>query len=145
MRNGPSWVFGSSAQCRFFISKGPGNTLTSDADHLASMSASLLKEPSPRFTRYLKKCLVDFETSPERDTDELLVQLVEIQRLTERIHNWTSRDEDEAEIPGLPRAPMAAYQEAFAAEIQKRRNSLPENLKNNSESAYLARPSPLHH
>lgn len=95
------------------------------------MSATLLKAPSPRFTKYLKKCLVDVETWPEYDTDGLLVQLVEIQRLTEQIHNWIVRDEDEADIPGLPTAPLAAYQGAFDAEIRRRQDSLPENLRSN--------------
>lgn len=58
--------------------------------------------------------------------------------MTERIHNWISKDEDEDSIPGLPPAPTAAYQNAFEAEIQRQRESLPTSLRNNCKTSTLA-------
>lgn len=86
-----------------------------------------------KFSKYLKRCLQDLEASPEYESDKILVHLVKIQRLTEQIHNWVSRVDEEDDIPNMPRAPLAAYQGAFEVEIERQRQSLPASLKENSQ------------
>lgn len=68
----------------------------------------------------------------EYESDLLLVHLVKIQRLTERIHNWASQEDDEDDISGYLKAPPAAYQVAFHGEIGRLQSSLPASLVGNS-------------
>lgn len=84
-----------------------------------------------KFSRYVKKCLDELEASPEAESDMVLVHLVKLQRLTEQIQNLISQDEDD-DIPGMPRAPMSVYQGAFEVEIQRLWQSMPPGLKDNS-------------
>lgn len=84
-----------------------------------------------KFSKYLRRCLDDLEASPESESDVVLVHLVKLQRLTEEIHNCTSKDEED-DIPGMPRAPMSAYQGAFEVEIQRLWHSMSPGLKDNS-------------
>lgn len=85
-----------------------------------------------KFTRYHQKCLDYLESSPEHEHDVLLVHLVKTQRLTEKIHNWASRDEGD-EIPGVPRAPIVAYQSAFDVEMNALRRATPPQIADNSK------------
>lgn len=87
-----------------------------------------------RFSKYTRKCLEDLEKTSEYESDLLLVHLVRIQRLTERIHNWTSQEDDEDDISSYLKAPPAAYQVAFHGEIGRLQSSLPASLVGNSRS-----------
>lgn len=85
-----------------------------------------------KFSKYFKKCLSDLQVSPQYESDILLVHLIKIQRLAEQISDWSSRryeEDDDAEMPAIPRAPTSAYQSVFEGEIQALRNSLPPGLQ----------------
>lgn len=85
-----------------------------------------------RFSKYTRQCLEDLDKASEYESDLLLVHLVKIQRLTERIHNWTSQDDEEDDVSAYLKAPPAAYQVAFHGEIDRLQSSLPASLADNS-------------
>lgn len=91
-----------------------------------------------RFSKYTKQCLEDLDKASEYESDSLLINLCKVQRLTEKIHNWTSQEDDEDDIAVYLKAPAAAYQVAFHGEIDRLQSSLPTSLAGNSKSA----PSP---
>lgn len=97
----------------------------------SSVATGLMKTLSMRFSKYTRQCLEDVERISEFESDLLLVRLVKIQRLTERIHNWTSQEDDDDDISGYLRAPAAAYQVAFHGEIGRLQSSLPASLVGN--------------
>lgn len=101
---------------------------------LVRVATGLMKALPMRFSKYTKKCLEDVEKTSEFESDLLLVHLVKIQRLTERIHNWASQEDDEDDISGYLKAPPAAYQVAFHGEIGRLQSSLPAGLVGNSRS-----------
>lgn len=88
-----------------------------------------------RFSKHTRQCLEDIEKATEYESDLLLVHLVKIQRLTERIHNWTSQEDDEDDVSVYLKAPAAAYQVAFHGEIDRLQSSMPASLVDNSELA----------
>lgn len=99
---------------------------------LRRVATGLMKSLPMRFSKYTRQCLEDLEKTSEYESDLLLVHLVKIQRLTERIHNWTSQEDDEDDISGYLKAPPAAYQIAFHGEIGRLQSSLPASLAGNS-------------
>lgn len=82
------------------------------------------------FTPYIQESLNVLENESEYESDVTLVFLVRIQRLTERIFEFTSKDRGEEDIPGIPSAPLTAYMAAFQNEIDNIRDSLPMRLQN---------------
>ncbi|KAJ0122334.1 hypothetical protein J7T55_002847 [Diaporthe amygdali] len=97
----------------------------------SSVATGLMKALPMRFSRYIKQCLEDLEKASEHESDLLLVHLVKIQRLTERIHNWTSQEDEEDDVSAILKAPPAAYQVAFHGEIGRLQASLPASLTDN--------------
>lgn len=85
-----------------------------------------------RFSKYTRQCLEDLEKASEYESDLLLIHLVKIQRLAERIHNWTSQEDEEDDMSVYLKAPAAAYQVAFHGEIDRLQSSLPASLVGNS-------------
>lgn len=83
-----------------------------------------------KFTKCLDQCLTELEDAGEYKTDQLAVQLVRIQRLTEEICHFHSRGflMDE-QLGGSPEASMTARLEAFRVELDRLRNALPPKLK----------------
>lgn len=86
-----------------------------------------------RFSKYTRQCLEDLDKASEYESDLLLVHLVKVQRLTERIHNWTSQEDEEDDVSVYLKAPAAAYQVAFHGEIDRLQSSLPASLAGNSK------------
>ncbi|KAG6148643.1 hypothetical protein E4U28_003764 [Claviceps purpurea] len=82
------------------------------------------------FTQYIQESLNVLENETEYESDVTLVFLVRVQRLTERIFEFTSKDRGEEDILGIPSAPTTAYMAAFQNEIDRIRDSLPMRLQN---------------
>jgi hypothetical protein len=91
-----------------------------------------------KFSKHTRQCLEDLEKAAEYESDLLLVHLVKIQRLTERIYNWTCQEEDD-DIPSHLKAPPTAYQVAFHGEISRLQSSLPASLAGNRRLAQSPR------
>ncbi|KAG5948255.1 hypothetical protein E4U59_002056 [Claviceps monticola] len=85
---------------------------------------------SMTFTQYIQESLNVLENETEYESDVTLVFLVRVQRLTERIFEFTSKDRSEEDFPGIPSAPMTAYVAAFQNEINRIHESLPMRLQN---------------
>ncbi|KAK4936892.1 hypothetical protein LTR10_022349 [Elasticomyces elasticus] len=96
-----------------------------------------------KYTKYLDQCLKELEDAGEYKTDQLAVQLVQIQRLTEEICHFHSRDSLVDEQLGSPDASTTARLEAFRVEVDRLRNALPPKLRSDYllscyyNSAYL--------
>ncbi|PQE09143.1 C6 transcription factor protein [Rutstroemia sp. NJR-2017a WRK4] len=82
-----------------------------------------------RYTKYMDQCLKDLDYSREHKTDQLVIQLVHIQRLTEKIFYFHCSDSPVDEQLGSPETPTMARLEAFRVELDGLRNALPSNLK----------------
>lgn len=91
-----------------------------------------------RYTKYIQACLAALEQEQEYETDLRLVTLVRIQHLTERIAQLNSPDDPAEEVAGLPTAPISAYVSAFQSELDRIRNGLPQDLRNDSKFLQLA-------
>lgn len=81
----------------------------------------------------MQECLQVLEEEQEYETDVTLVNLVRIQHLTSRIAQLNSQDDPTEEVVGLPTAPLSAYVSAFQGELNRIRESLPNNLKSDSK------------
>ncbi|ORY55884.1 uncharacterized protein BCR38DRAFT_402951 [Pseudomassariella vexata] len=81
------------------------------------------------FTPYMKQCVQDLETDREYETDVLLVQLVRIQHLSDRIAQVHAKDQHHDDLPGIPRAPLTAYLNAFQTELDKYKAQIPRHLR----------------
>jgi hypothetical protein len=100
----------------------------------------VVKQLGPaRYTRYLDQCLQELESAAEYETDQLAVQLVRVQHLTEKIFYFHTGDQLVNDMPGIPKATATVYLDAFQAELDKLRNELPPNLKTNRETIPLGR------
>jgi hypothetical protein len=77
----------------------------------------------------MDQCLKDLDDAREYKTDQLAIQLVHIQQLTEKISHFHSSDSPVDERLGSPEPSMMARLEAFRVELDNLRNSLPPNLK----------------
>lgn len=102
-----------------------------------------------RYTKYLDQCLKDLDDAREYKTDQLAIQLVHIQQLTEKIFHFHSSDSPVDEQLGSPELSTMARLEAFRVELDSLRNALPPNLKSDYllscyyNSAYLRIFEPL--
>ncbi|KAI4591856.1 hypothetical protein KJ359_012175 [Pestalotiopsis sp. 9143b] len=77
----------------------------------------------------MEKCIEEFEDAEEYKTDRLATQLVRIQRLTEEVCHFHSRDSSVAEQLGSHDATMTAHLESFQVKLDSLRNALPPQLK----------------
>ncbi|KAF9774979.1 hypothetical protein IL306_006978 [Fusarium sp. DS 682] len=102
----------------------------------SSMSLGFLRIEPMRYTKYIQQCLAVLEQEREYETDIRLVTLVRIQHLTERIAQLNAPDDPAEEVVGLPAAPLSAYVSAFHGELDRIRNGLPPELKNDREFRY---------
>ncbi|PVI01627.1 hypothetical protein DM02DRAFT_524695 [Periconia macrospinosa] len=116
-----------------------------------SSSASLIGNQLAftRYTKYMDQCLKDLDDAKEYKTDELVIQLVRIQQLTEKIFHFHSSDSPVDGQPA-PREPSTMVRiEAFRVELDNLRNAIPSNLKSNYylscyyNSSYLRMFEPL--
>jgi hypothetical protein len=77
----------------------------------------------------MDQCLKDLDDAREYKTDQLVIQLVRIQQLTEKIFHFHSSDSPVDEQLGSPESSTTARLEAFRVELDSLRNALPPNLK----------------
>lgn len=77
----------------------------------------------------MDQCLKDLDDAREYKTDQLAIQLVRIQQLTEKIFHFHSIDSPMDEGLGSPEHSTMARLEAFRVELDRLRNALPPNLK----------------
>jgi hypothetical protein len=77
----------------------------------------------------MDQCLKDLDDAREYKTDQLAIQLVHIQQLTEKIFHFHSSDSPVDEQLGSPEPSTMARLEAFRVELDSLRNALPPNLK----------------
>lgn len=79
-----------------------------------------------KYSKYLDQCLKDLEDAREYKTDELAVELVRIQRLTEKIFHFHSTD---LQVDEQPETPTMARLKTFRVELDSLRDALPKSLK----------------
>ena len=79
----------------------------------------------------MDQCLKDLDDAREYETDQLAIQLVHIQQLTEKIFHFHNSDSPIAEQLGSPEPSTMARLEAFRVELDSLRNAIPPNLKSN--------------
>lgn len=84
-----------------------------------------------RYTKYIDQCVHELEQSAEYKSDQLVVELIRVQNLTETISHFHNRDQLLEELPGVPRLSPIVYLEALQAELERLRGTLPAHLKNN--------------
>jgi hypothetical protein len=89
------------------------------------------KVDAARYTRYMDQCLREVEAAAELETDALLVQLVRIQRLSDRVHRLRTREPEVEEVPGIPSLPVAVHLRAYGEELERLRGAIPEDLRDN--------------
>lgn len=80
----------------------------------------------------MDQCLKDLDDAREYETDQLLIQLIHIQKLTEKIFHFHSSDSPMDEISGersISGPSTMARLETLRAELDGLRNALPEKLK----------------
>jgi hypothetical protein len=77
----------------------------------------------------MDQCLKDLDDAREYKTDQLVIQLVHIQRLTEKIFHFHSSDSPVDEQLGSPEPSTMARLEAFRVELDSLRNALTPSLK----------------
>jgi hypothetical protein len=77
----------------------------------------------------MDQCLKDLDDVKEYKTDQLAIQLVRIQQLTEKIFHFHSSDSLVDEQLGSPEPSTMTRLEAFRVELDSLRNALPPSLK----------------
>jgi hypothetical protein len=82
-----------------------------------------------QYTKYMDECLRDLDEAREYKTDQLAIQLVLIQRLTEKIFHFHSSDTTVDEQLGSHEPSKMARLEALRVELDSLRNALPPHLK----------------
>ncbi|KAJ5798399.1 uncharacterized protein N7503_007695 [Penicillium pulvis] len=99
----------------------------------SNAALSFNKLDSPRYTKHHDQCLNELKEAAEYETDELLIQLVRIQHLTERIFQFNHRDQYVFDSIGLalPETTAAAHISAFQVGLDQLEDSLPKKLKTN--------------
>ncbi|KAJ2967879.1 hypothetical protein NQ176_g9455 [Zarea fungicola] len=98
--------------------------------YMSSNAGLVVKQlASTNSPKYLDQCLKDLENAREYKTDELVIQLVRIQRLTERIFDLHNRDSPVDDQLRPPETPTTARLESFRVELDRFRNALPMHLK----------------
>ncbi|RYP48757.1 hypothetical protein DL768_005414 [Monosporascus sp. mg162] len=98
-------------------------------DH--SVSLAFQRLDPVRYPPYLSQCLRELEVNKEYESDLFLVNLVRIQHLTERISRLHAKDHVDDDLPGVARAPMNVYLNAFQGELDRYKNALPRHLRTN--------------
>ncbi|KAK5992639.1 Transcription factor himD [Cladobotryum mycophilum] len=93
------------------------------------ISMNFGKVQSMRYNNYLQESLQYLEREMEYESDIYLINLVRIQRLTERIAEFNYKDKAVGEIYPVPTAPASAYVSAFQSELNHLTNNMPEHLK----------------
>ncbi|KAH6629848.1 hypothetical protein C7974DRAFT_194332 [Boeremia exigua] len=102
-----------------------------------------------RWSKYMDQCLKDLDDAKEYKTDQLAIQLIHIQRLTDKIANFHSSDPPMDRQPGSPEPSTMACLDAFRVELDSLRNGLPPHLTSDyllscyHNSAYLRIYAPL--
>jgi hypothetical protein len=91
----------------------------------------------------MDQCVNDLDDAREYKTDQLAIQLVHIQRLTERIFHFHSSDAPVNEQPYSPGPSTMARLEAFRVELDNFRDALPPHLKSDCKTPNRLRTSPL--
>jgi hypothetical protein len=86
-----------------------------------------------RYTAYLDQSLKELEGAAEYETDQLVVQLVRIQHLTDKIFHFHGRDQLVDELHEIPKAPTAVCLETFQMQLDTLRNTLSPNLEHDCE------------
>lgn len=86
-----------------------------------------------RYTKYMDECLKELVDSGEYKTDHLIVELVRIQRLTEKVSHFHGDDSPMDEPLGSPEPSTMARIETFRVELNDLRNTIPPSLKFNCE------------
>ncbi|KAK3381012.1 hypothetical protein B0H63DRAFT_195525 [Podospora didyma] len=85
-----------------------------------------------RYTAYLDQSLKELEVAAEYETDQLVVQLVRIQHLTDKILHFHGSDDElpADELHEIPKTPaVVVCVETFQMQLDKLRNTLSSNLK----------------
>lgn len=90
------------------------------------------KVERPKYNRYIAQCVQELQSAKEFESDLVLVQLMKIQRLTDRIHQLLDSDNGEEEVSSIPRAPTMAYVSAFQADLDRFQAQIPRQLRSNS-------------
>ncbi|KAK7967648.1 uncharacterized protein PG986_001925 [Apiospora aurea] len=106
-----------------------------------------------KYTSYIERCVKELESANEYETDSLLVQLMRIQRLSDKISCLHNKNEDDIELPAIPRAPTSAYLGAFQSQLDnatlrlweppKMDATVLEDLSNSLTSLSIGAPSTL--
>lgn len=79
----------------------------------------------------MDRCLKDLDDAREYSTDQLLIQLIHVQRLTDKIvHSHDGESPVDGQLD-LPEPSIMAQIETFGAELDSLRNALPSNLNSN--------------
>ncbi len=84
-----------------------------------------------RYTKYIDQCARELQESASYPTDNLVVELVRVQHLTDRINQLNMRDGSVDELPGIPIVPAEVYRAAFQAELERLQRSLTPTLESN--------------
>lgn len=90
----------------------------------------------------MDQCLKDLGDAKEYKTDQLAIQLIHIQRLTEKIVHFHSSDPPMDKQPGSPESSIMACLEAFRVELDSLRNGLPPHLKSDCMIPNMVQMSP---
>jgi hypothetical protein len=85
----------------------------------------------------MDQCLKDLDDAREYKTDQLAIQLVNIQRLTEKIFYFHSSDSPVDEQLGSTEPSTMARLEAFRVELDSLRNALPPNLESDCKNPQM--------
>lgn len=84
------------------------------------------------YTTYIEKCCLTLAEAKEHSTDVYLVSLVRLQHSVRKIAH--SLPSNELEPLWSPATPVRMYVKSLGEELQKYRNSLPQNLQLSGES-----------
>jgi hypothetical protein len=93
------------------------------------------------YTQYLDQCLSELEDAGEYETDQLAVQLVRIQRLTEKICQFHSPGSVVDGQLGPPEVSTTRQLEAFQVELDGLRDALPPKLMSDCMISLTVWPS----
>lgn len=85
-----------------------------------------------RYNRYVQDCIRHLEARRECETDTTLSAIVRIQRLSERITDFNSKDKA-SDISCMPTSSNSAYLGAFQSELESLSTSLPPHLQMDSK------------
>lgn len=79
----------------------------------------------------MDQCLEDLGNARDYKTDHLVIQLIHIQKFTEKIYHYHSSESVVEEQLGSPESSTMACIEAFRDELHSLRNAVPTHLKSN--------------